>query len=122
MGVVRCSSAVAESLIAQGIGVAIGAFFRVTANGKVMFERAVMKACGCPNTQEQAEHLMAVSGHLLECMMATYHPPGEFAGRSFNIQWDFRQLWRKSGVDLTSTTSGVFSSHTATCDLLLGIL
>ena len=84
-------------------------FFRVTANGKVMFERAVMKACGGPNAQEQAEHLMAVSGHLLEIMMATYHPAGEFAGRSSNIQWDFRQLWRKSGVDLTGTTSGVCS-------------
>ena len=62
-----------------------------------------MEALECPNTQVQAEHLMAVSGHLFEDIMATFHPPGitgEVACKSSKTQWAFRQLWKKYGVEL----------------------
>ena len=41
------------------------------------------------------EHVIGVSDHLFEDMMATYHPlrdAGEAAGLSSNTLWAFRQL------------------------------
>ena len=53
----------------------------MTTNGKVLFERAclvmvlTMEAGECPDTQDQAEHLMAISCRVFQDMTATYNPP-----------------------------------------------
>ena len=53
------------------------------------------------NTQDKAKRFMAATGHHLEDVMATYHPPGVAERRlAFNTQWAFRQLWKKYGVEL----------------------
>ena len=61
---------------------------------------SAMEAREGPNTQDKAEQLMAVTCHLFEDMMATYHPPGEVAEQSSNTQCAFRQFWKKYCVDL----------------------
>ena len=48
--------------------------------------------------QEKAERLMAATCQLFEELMATYHSlgiAGKVAGKSYNIQWAFRKLWKK---------------------------
>ena len=65
-----------------------------------------------PNTQDRARRLVVATGHLLNDVVATCHPPGfagEVAETSSNTQCASRQLWKKYGVDFTSsvlTTSG----------------
>ena len=47
-------------------------------------------------TLSWSEHLMATTCQLFEEMMSTYHSlaiAGKEAGKSFNTQWAFRQLW-----------------------------
>ena len=46
------------------------------------------EACVGPNTQDRAEHLVATTGHLIEEMMATFHPPGVAGG--WHVQWALR--------------------------------
>ena len=55
-----------------------------------------------PNTSSEAERLMATTGHLIEDVTASYHPPGlagDVAKTSSNTQWAFRQC--SSSVMLT---------------------
>ena len=54
------------------------------------------------NTQDKAERLNAETGHLIEEMVATFHPPGVAGGwqaKSSNVQWALRQLWMENGVE-----------------------
>ena len=56
-----------------------------------------MEARECPNTQVQAERLVAATGHLFEDVMIDDLPPGiaeEVASTSSNIQWAGRQEWK----------------------------
>ena len=60
-----------------------------------------MEAREGPNAQDKTERVRSATGHLFEDVMATYHQPGiagEACGKSSNIQWAFRQLWKKYGV------------------------
>ena len=62
-----------------------------------------MESLEGPNTQDEAERFMAATGHHLEDVMATCHPPGvaEEVGCAASItQWAFRQFRMKQGVEL----------------------
>ena len=52
-----------------------------------------MDARECPNTQVQAEHLTAATGHPFEDVMAIYHQvgiAGQVVGKSSDTQSAFR--------------------------------
>ena len=77
-------SAAAEILMVQGFGVTIGAEFESFPRGHDSFPSAekhmlmvlAMDTREGPDPEDKAEFLMAATGHLLEDLMATYHPPG----------------------------------------------
>ena len=75
-----------------------------------------------PNSQQDEAIFVGALDHLFADMMATYHPlrdAGEAAGKSTNIQWAIRQLWKRYGVEfhqrnlssaVTRTLSGILNS------------
>ena len=84
MSLVWWISAAAEILMVQGVGVTIGAEFESFPRGhdcspsaeKHMLMVLAMDTREGPDPEDKAEFLMAATGHLLEDLMATYHPHG----------------------------------------------
>ena len=77
---------------------------RSTERGSLVYPTifvSAMETRECPNTQVQAEHLTAATGHPFEDVTASYYPlgiPGKVAGKSSNTQWAFPtapdEIWR----------------------------
>ena len=102
-------------------GVVLGLCFAQAARSTSTSHRAVsVRPLTHSRLQDKAERLMATTGHLFEEMMAIYHSLGiAGTGKSTNIQWAIRQLWKRYCLEfqqrnlssaVTRVLSGILNS------------